>query len=100
MLHGRDAKVPRFRDVPNWDVNFRDRLWDFFPVLINPETAKPEAIELVERVKEKKARPTIAFERYADGTPVLYNRDAQGHDLKPQMRRWVLKEYLSIHHRT
>ncbi|KAI0746415.1 hypothetical protein C8Q80DRAFT_1121258 [Daedaleopsis nitida] len=29
-------------------------------------------------------------ERYKDGTPILYNRDKEGHNLKPQIRRWML----------
>ena len=84
--------------MKGWDQDFRGNFWEFFPGIINPSKATPKTMELHEDLK-KNVKPEIVFERYDDGTPILFNRDEHGNALSTKMCKWVIREYMSIHHR-
>ena len=76
-----------------------ENIWNFFPGILNPEKAAEATHELHETLKKKSSKPKIVFETYEDGTPILFNRDENGNPLSTKMCKWVIREYMSIHHR-
>ncbi|KAI0701579.1 hypothetical protein C8Q76DRAFT_802566 [Earliella scabrosa] len=98
MLHKQNPEVPLFRDMKSWDAEFRENFWAFFPGIINPAKSTEKTTELHETLKKKSSKPNIVFERYDDGTPILFNRDAQGNSLSTKTCKAIIREYMSIHH--
>lgn len=88
---------PEFRKTPNWDKDFRENAWNFFPQIINPDRDPEQSAEGAGR--SGKSRPgKIEFETREDGLPVMFNVTSDGKAITGgEYAKKLLRTYLGIH---
>ena len=88
----------RFRGIKDWDMNFRRSAWSFFQVILDPEQASQQTIDLVQSTRRQAAVPVV-FDLYPDGTPLLPAQPiTPKNGAITSRRQQVLREYFRLHY--
>ncbi|KAI1795475.1 hypothetical protein LXA43DRAFT_1091124 [Ganoderma leucocontextum] len=88
--------TPLFRQMPDWDVNVRQKFYNFFGAVLLPQQATKGTLEAVRATVRQAAKP-YEFEYYDDGTPILSNTE-DGEDINNVRRQQILRQYMRIHY--
>ena len=77
-------------------MDLRHNAWEFFPAILHPDKASTAAVDLIQGL-QKQDRGREEFERYEDGTPILYLIKPDGTGMKRRELVNVLRDYMRIH---